>query len=649
MTSSSSPKDPSESAFRQRLSVCITLPLISMVLLAGTMTWQVQRLRGATDRRKAFENVLSSAGRLGRLATDLETGVHGYLITGSRYFLEPYSRARPRIEGAITRLQASVADLPSQSQKAEKLRGSLDAWNEHARRALELRARMLSPTAKAPGIPPFATAAIAEERRRMEPVRALLASIIRSEENSEAQEARDEGLRDRLALSLGIGLAFGLGLLMALVFGNQVKGIWQSLQDELRKARGVTADREAALRELQQELERTRSEAEFFRHLVQEASSYALFKVALDGSIQSWNHGAERIHGFGRAEALGQGFSVLFGPKAVEAGNPAHILEIATRKGRFSEEGWRARKDGSLFWAEMILNAVHDDFGEMDGFSVLIRDLTARKRADTEQAILFSKVEEAIHARDQFLSIASHEIKVPALALNRQIQGLLLQQAQGSSTLRPVLEGFRRQTDRLQRMADEMVDLARSHSGSFAYDFQPTPLGDLIRDVMDRMADQAAASGCRMELEGSTHAQGHWDGPRIERILTHLLSNAFRHGPGKPVTITVALESSHVEIRIHDRGPGIDGERIERIFERFSSRTPQSSPNGESGLGLGLYLSRQIAEGHGGRLWAENSPSSGAVFHLELPLRESGGDATGLTTAGIRNAAVIPEELHGAT
>lgn len=649
MTPSKLEKIPSDSEFRQRLSICITLPLISVVLLAGVMAWQINRLPSATDRMQASNDVISAARHIEKLAADLETGSRAYLITGSRGFLEPYSRARPAIDPVLSRLQALVSGNPSQTQKAEKLRGLINAWIDFSRRAIELRSRTATPGAFTVTTVPSSAAAlaIAEERRRMEPVRALISSIIRSQENERSLEDQDEALRNRLALGLGIGLAFALGISMALVFGGQLRSLWQLLQEELRRSRGETAEREGTIRELQQELSRTRAQEEFFRHIVQEASGYSLLKVNSQGSILSWNYGAERLHGFGRGEAVGQDFSILFGPKAVETGRPGRILQIAARKGRYAEEGWRARKGGSFFWAETIVNAVHDDFGEMDGFSVLVRDLSARKLADKEQALMFSKVEEAIRARDQFLSIASHEIKVPTVALSRQIQGLLLQQHGASSTLKPVLEGFKRQTDRLQRMADEMIDLSRSHTGRLAYNFRQTHLGELIRNVIDQVSDQAAASGSSIELEGNTSATGNWDPLRVEQILLQLLSNAIRFGHGKPITVNSTIQANRIVVSVQDQGPGIEKQRLGRIFERFSSRSSELT-EGEAGLGVGLYLARQIAEGHGGHLWVESIPNAGATFHLELPLRPAmDAAATGLTTAGIGKAtASAPDKAQ---
>lgn len=232
------------------------------------------------------------------------------------------------------------------------------------------------------------------------------------------------------------------------------------------------------------------------------------------------------------------------------------------------------------------------------------------------------ELNEAIHARDLFLSLASHELRTPLTAMRLQVQSLERRlQREGPATLSPErITRFVGQMDRsllrLGHLVEDMLDVSRIQSGKLALNPESVEIAALIADVTERLSPSMAAAGMKLELELHP-ARGLWDRHRLEQILVNLIANAIRYAPGKPLRISTCEAKGMLELRVSDRGPGVPEEHRERIFQRFERAV---DANEISGLGLGLYISREISHAHGGELSVEPSRSEGATFLLRLPL-----------------------------
>lgn len=228
----------------------------------------------------------------------------------------------------------------------------------------------------------------------------------------------------------------------------------------------------------------------------------------------------------------------------------------------------------------------------------------------------FEELHQAIHARDEFLSIASHELRTPLTALKLRVQGL-----QRNATLeghvRERLDTIGRQTLRLERLIADLLDVSRIATGHLTLDTESFDLLDAAREVIDRMSERAAAQNCEVRLEGGGEVLGLWDRVRIEQVITNLLDNALRHGAGQPVAVQIEQREDSVALAVLDRGHGIAEPDLARIFERFERAEGQ---RGRDGLDMGLYIARQIVEAHGGTIFAQSTLGRGAAFHVILPL-----------------------------
>jgi PAS domain S-box-containing protein len=251
-------------------------------------------------------------------------------------------------------------------------------------------------------------------------------------------------------------------------------------------------------------------------------------------------------------------------------------------------------------------------------------ELGRRAGLAVENARLYSQAEAAIQARDEFLSIASHELKTPITSLKLQTQWHKRRLEKDDASLfepkgvRKLIDVVDRQTERLAKLVDDMLDISRIAHGKLSLQRESVDLGLLVREVLDRLDEQLKAQGCRYGLQADGAVVGLWDRYRLEQVVINLLTNAMKYGDRKPVEISVRSHLEHAILTVKDLGMGIAPGNLERIFQRFERAI--SSEN-ISGLGLGLYITRQIVEAHGGSIRVESVLGQGSTFTVELPLR----------------------------
>ncbi len=380
-----------------------------------------------------------------------------------------------------------------------------------------------------------------------------------------------------------------------------------------------------------------RQSEERFRLLVDGVNDYAIYMLDTQGVVTTWNSGAERIKGYTAAEIVGKRFSVFYPPEAIASRHPEHELEIARAEGRYEEEGWRVRKNGERFWASVVLSTITDpDTGELRGFAKVTRDLTEQRRmqeetrsavaqVDTERA----RVQEArleLHARDEFISVAAHELRTPLTALVIKLQGaaeLLHKAGENADGARPArlarrLDGAVEQIGRLSDLVERLLDVSRIVSGNIEMSFAETNLTELVRRVAGDFRDSAAAAGSDLRVQASGDVIGRWDAARLGQVVTNLLSNAIKYGGGKPIDVEAQGTDTGARIVVRDQGIGIAPDDADRIFTRFERAAPVRH---YGGLGLGLYIAKNIVELHGGSIHVSSRQGDGSTFVVELPRR----------------------------
>ncbi len=393
--------------------------------------------------------------------------------------------------------------------------------------------------------------------------------------------------------------------------------------------------------------------------LVHHLTDLAIYAVDQRAEILSWNLGAERCTGFVAREVVGGPISRLYTPQDLSTNLPSRELEQAMLVGQYETAGWRVRKDGSQFWAKIVVTALHEDDGALAGFGIVVQDLTAQREAEREQydhalqlaaresarieaeqraKNLSALVEQiraqaaeldrrrieadaANRAKTDFLAAMSHELLTPLNAIGGYAS-LLAMGLRGPLTVeqRADIDRIRGSQLQLIGLINDLLNFSRIESGHVAFSVDDVVLSDAVREVTAIMAPQVMARHLideRTECMDDVVARA--DRAKVEQILLNLLSNALKYTePGGRLTWSCAVVGDRVRLTIRDTGRGIPADRLEDIFEPFVQIGRAFARPGE-GAGLGLAISRDLARAMGGDLTVESAPNVGSAFTLDLP------------------------------
>lgn len=258
----------------------------------------------------------------------------------------------------------------------------------------------------------------------------------------------------------------------------------------------------------------------------------------------------------------------------------------------------------------------------------IAKDELQRLAAQLEQRVAerTAELEAALRARDDFLSVASHELKTPLASLQLYVETLLRGCQRNSVELAEVpgrLEKVRQQGRRLDKLIDNLLDVSRAANTGLTLAPEPLDLTELVADGVDRFSSELARAGCAVRLQAPGPLLGLWDRHRLEQVVTNLLANVVSHAPGGPVTIALSSDQGNARLTVSDSGAGIEPQAQAQVFGRFVQAAPGRS---HGGFGLGLWMVREIAQAHGGSVELASSPGRGASFTVTLPLVGSGSE-----------------------
>jgi len=535
---------------------------------------------------------------------------------------------------------------------------------------------------------------------------------------------------------------------------------YQSTNEELETAKEELQAANEELTTVNDELlvrndELIRSE-ERFRHLVEGVREYAIYMLDADGNVVTWNDGARRIKGYDVGEVLGKHVSIFYTDEDQKSRKPQHELEFAISNGRSENEGWRIRKDGSQFWANVVITRINDHDRRLLGFSKVTRDMTEQKKsekdrfekqsldlrlqqvqenedqlrtlADTmpqlvwianenghifwynqrwfeytgitqiqtenggwekvhhpdhletvkatwancvktgtlfemefplrgadgnyrwflsrglplrnasgnikswfgtdtdieEQRKIRDELSDALQIRDEFLSIASHELKTPLTSLKLQLQMTdrrtrpQYNNMPSASELSQSLIVALRQVDSITDLVEDLLDIARIKSGKFTLSSHSADVSGLIKIVVAQFAEQIKAANVKIEFDVEEKLIGHWDDHRLEQVIVNIIANAIKYAPNSTLRISSHRNGDSAQLVFADTGPGIPESMLPKIFERFERA---GASRNVGGLGLGLYIVREIVEAHKGTVHVHSEIGKGTCFTIELPIK----------------------------
>ena len=413
--------------------------------------------------------------------------------------------------------------------------------------------------------------------------------------------------------------------------------------------------------------DRQRESEELVHLLIESVRDYAIFILDPDGRVATWNLGARRIKGYTDEEIIGQHFSVFYPEEDVAEGKPEHVLELAREHGSAEDEGWRVRKDGTRFWANVVITAVHDPSGRLRGFAKITRDVTEKRLADEsrlalleqrEQLMLaedakrraeasYQAAQESNRAKDEFLMTLSHELRTPMTAIIGWAR-LLPEMTPGDPLFSEAVASITRSASLQARLIDDILDISRIVAGKLHLADDVIPVERLLHDAIDAVRTPAK----EREITITTTIDASVDSivgdtSRLHQILLNLLTNAVKFTPqGGRIEILASRTGENVAIAVRDNGDGIAPEFLERIFEPFrQAENPRIRIHG--GLGLGLSIVRRLAEAHGGTVTAfSEGRGKGATFTLTLPVKPPAPRASA-PPADRQDDTTHPQQLAG--
>jgi PAS domain S-box-containing protein len=357
-----------------------------------------------------------------------------------------------------------------------------------------------------------------------------------------------------------------------------------------------------------------------FRLLVDNVRDYAIFMLDTKGRVVSWNTGAQLIKQYTADEIVGKHFSVFYPQEIRDSGWPQQELEIALSEGRLQDEGWRLRRDGSRFWASVVITPLYDDDGTHIGFAKVTRDLTEQRRVEV--------LEDEGRRMTTFLAMLGHELRNPLAPIANAVSVMQLEKVQ-SENMRRCRDIIARQLRQLTRLVDDLLDVGRITSGKVRLDLRGVDLVAIVREAAETLEPTALAKGQLLTVDiaaGRFPTKG--DHARLVQVFSNLLANAVKFTPeGGKVNLSLLRSGDHAEVSVKDNGPGIPVARLPDVFNLFVQGDEHHAQLG-GGLGLGLSLVQQLVTLHGGDVGAFSAgiPGKGAEFIVRLPLLRDGGN-----------------------
>ena len=571
-----------------------------------------QQLEEASERRKHTYVVLSDANGLLSSLKDAETGYRGYLLTDDESFLEPYTQVRNTLLPRLNDL-CQITEDPAAHRSLEAIAPLMEA--NLANMSYSIILRRNQQTAKS-----LVDISGGQSKRLMNAIRAEMGNVIQIEESKLA--VRDIGLRVKMSfMFMVISATSLLTLLLAFLFA------YFFYKETQRKLKHVVHLKTQKLLELEKDMNLQLQQANLtlqesqdsFRLMVESVVDYAIVMLDPDGLVVSWNSGAERIKGYSAEEIIGQHCSRFYSPEDQACGRAQLDLASTLAQGRTQAEGWRARKDGSTFWGNVVFTAIRDQDGQLRGFAQLTQDLSERRKVEVELTTARSVAEQANLAKSEFLSSMSHELRSPLNAILGFAQLMesaspLPTDAQKESIAQILRAGWH-----LLALINEILDLAKVESGQVPMSQEPVSLAEVLEECQGMIEPQATRRGITLLFpKGVLPYFVQADRTRVKQVLLNLLSNAVKYNAkqGTAEVACVQIPSGRIRVSVRDTGAGLAGDQLDQLFQPFN-RLGQEGGS-EEGTGIGLMVAKRLVELMDGSIGVDSQVGVGSVFWFTL-------------------------------
>ena len=370
-------------------------------------------------------------------------------------------------------------------------------------------------------------------------------------------------------------------------------------------------------------------ELDRYKILVESIEDYAIFMLDTTGHIISWNKGAQKTKGYAADEIIGHHFSEFYQEEDKLAEKPARELVLALQQGRVEDEDWRVRKDGTKFWANVVITALYDADGTHIGFAKVTRDLTERKqqedklrRANVQLRQQQRELERLNISKDEFISLASHQLRTPATAI-KQLLGLVTDgiYTDVSPGILGIIKKAYESNERQLNIVNSLLKVAQIDAGKVVLHRTKRDIAQLAADLVEEHRETFTARKQTISFTLMTNepALAEIDTEYLRMAISNLIDNASKYTPsGGHITLSVSQDKKNLFVRVTDNGVGISQDDIKKLFNKFV-RIPNEMSQAVGGSGLGLYWLHRVVELHGGSIEIESEVGTGTTFTLVLP------------------------------
>ena len=583
--------------------IAALLFLLIALLFFNNMTMTMDSV--AVQRQSHFlivtlENLLSHV-------KDAETGQRGYLLTGSEAYLEPYNVANQAIQLDLSHLKGLTKVKRNQKKSLLALTPFVYGKMAELQKTIELRKRQGLSVA-------LRVVVSGEGKRLMDQIRQRIQGMESKE--TTAYTKRGQLIQQNFQWTLITSFAAGLFAIVLLGFISS----WLFQEMSIRQKLNINLEAEIQERK-NMEVRLIKSE-ERFRSMVEGVKDYAILMLDPQGYIETWNEGAKRMKGYEADEIIGKHFSIFYPPESIQHHHPEHELEIAREQGRFEEEGWRVCKDGSMFWANVVITALYDKKQQLLGFTKVSRDLTERRKADIqiqELNMLLKKQVVTLEALNKELEAFSYSVSHDLRAPLRSIDGfskMLLSKAQDKLTTdeQRYLSNVCENAQRMGELIDDLLKLSRLSRAEMQH--TEVDLSGMAREILSGYQAQEPEREVALKIQDGLAVMG--DANLLKVLMENLLGNAwkFTNKTEKPI---IEVGETQVEEKsvyfVRDNGAGFNMKYVDKLFGVFQRlHQMEEFP----GTGIGLATVQRVILRHGGRIWAEGAVDRGATFYFAL-------------------------------
>ncbi|KZY56308.1 histidine kinase [Erythrobacter sp. HI0063] len=637
--------------------VFIAIPLaILFAALASLYLSSTAEERAEADVRRAFA-IQRDTYQVHALLSQAAAGVRGYALTGEDRFLEPYSVAERELAPTIQRLDEAIED-PGVRNEYATLTNLVDAKRQGLGEIVRVSRG---------GEDPASSRAVLEaELSASRDVLERLGSQVDVIQRREAvlldqRRARVDEVRSRFLLLTAISALLGLLGSIAAVYlfstgivrrvrvleGNAERLAKGERLDELPDEAdeiGRLAQRLGRASALLRAREKELSESEErFRLVVDRVRDYGIFALDTEGRVATWNLGAERIKGWQASEILGRHFSSFYPPETRDF-LPQQIIDRAIHDGSAEDEGWRVRRDGTRFWANVVITALRDGKGTLRGFAKVTRDMSERRRTEEELRTAQDEAIAASRAKTALLSRTSHELRTPMNAILGFGQLLEIDEENFAPHHRSAVTQIMKAGRHLLSLINDLLDISSIEAGVSELAIESFDLHELLAEVHSIGLPLVKQSGLAFSLDlPEREVVVSADKRRALQVVLNLIGNSAKYNrTGKAVRLSSRIEKHMAIVEVEDDGPGIDPPDVPRLFTAFD-RLGEQNRSATEGTGLGLALSRSLVESMKGKIGYEPASTGpgrlGARFWFSLPLAV---DAT--TPTSTLTPIEVPEE-----